>query len=675
MEKQLNAVFCCKESNDLISALRQSGYAPSIFSDTRQAISQAAAGTAVFLLADCYPTAGTVLNTDLLEAARTKALRLYVEYPEVLPNQTSAEPHATVYERLVAAQDFGALRTGDIFVLNGCHYHAFTTQEPAIISICKLAGYDRSVFGLPEDTITGLAFWDDRKDVLVAASYLSGFIKGRYAPSTAWKKLWQAILELMGCGQIDLQWKKTVNLTADRTSPLPADALREAWQRNIAWTKNHMVTTKNGKVEVFEGYSSAITHEGNQPLQQTIRADCMGEIAMALCCGWKQNGDAQSKQYALDIVNRLLTEPAFYHNDPTSSMYGLVNWFENGDIFYGDDNARMLLGILCVRELTGDNRWDEQILRCVLANLRTSGINGLRRPRLQLDSFVDSHWSQYYDEAYPSVAPHYQAYLWAVFLWMYALTGIEELLTKSERALALAMEKFPDKLNWQNSLSGEVTRLLLPLSFLQRVAPSEQHAQWLRRVVDATIEHQADCGAIRDFYGALELGHYPPPQSNEAYGTTEAPLIQNNGDPATDLLYTTNWAFIGLWEASLVLPDQDVQDAMAKLRDFLLRIQVRSEAHPNLDGTWLRSFDYEKWEYWGSSADVGWAAWCVESGWTNAWLASILILQERGESLLQLSSKDAFSAIAPALYEDMMTRRPTRDVLEKPTAKMAGSAE
>lgn len=675
MEKQLHAVFCCQAHNDLISALTQSGYEPVTVSDPKAAIAQAPEGAALFILADGYPASGTALDAELLQAARCKHLRVYIEYPERLPNQIPAESRSTVYERLVAAQNFGQLQAQDIFVQNGCHYRTFTTKESPIVAIAKVAGYDRAVFGLPEDAVTGLAFLDERRDVLVAASCLSGFITGRYAPSTAWQKLWQAIFELMDCGEIHLQWQKTVNLTADRTAPLPDNALQQAWQRNIAWTKNYMVTTAKGKVEVFEGYSSAITHQGTQPLQQTIRADCMGEIAMALCCGWKQNGDPQCRQYALDIVDRLLTEPAFYHNDPTSSMYGLVNWFENGDIFYGDDNARMLLGILCVREMTGDSRWDEQILRCVLANLRTSGVNGLRRPRLQLDSFVDSHWSQYYDEEYPNVAPHYQAYLWAVFLWMYALTGIEELLTKSERALRLAMEKFPDKLNWQNSLSGEVTRLLLPLSFLQRVAPTEEHAQWLRRAVDATLAHQADCGAIRDFYGALDLGKYPPPQSNEAYGTTEASLIQQNGDPATDLLYTTNWAFIGLWEASLALPDRDIAESIAKLRDFLLRIQLRSDAHPNLDGAWMRSFDYEKWEYWGSSADIGWAAWSVESGWTNAWLAATLILQDRGESLLQLSSRETFSAIAPALYEDMMTRRPTRDVLEKPTAKMAGSAE
>ena len=31
---------------------------------------------------------------------------------------------------------------------------------------------------------------------------------------------------------------------------------------------------------------------------------------------------------------------------------------------------------------------------------------------------------------------------------------------------------------------------------------------------------------------------------------------------------------------------------------FLCRIQVRSDAHRELDGAWFRAFDYERWGYW-----------------------------------------------------------------------------
>lgn len=46
-------------------------------------------------------------------------------------------------------------------------------------------------------------------------------------------------------------------------------------------------------------------------------------------------------------------------------------------------------------------------------------------------------------------------------------------------------------------------------------------------------------------------------------------------------------------------------------------IQIRSD-DARFDGTWLRSFDYGRWEYFGSSADVGWGPYCVETGWSCA---------------------------------------------------------
>ena len=73
-----------------------------------------------------------------------------------------------------------------------------------------------------------------------------------------------------------------------------------------------------------------------------------------------------------------------------------------------------------------------------------------------------------------------------------------------------------------------------------------------------------------------------------------------------------------------------------RLADFLCRIQVRSAAQPYLDGAWMRSFDYELWEYWGSSADQGWGAWSVESGWTNSWIPAGLALRRLGVSLFDL---------------------------------------
>ena len=67
-------------------------------------------------------------------------------------------------------------------------------------------------------------------------------------------------------------------------------------------------------------------------------------------------------------------------NDPSSPSYGLVGWAlpKAQGIYYGDDNARSLLGTIATAAVLQSDRWDELVLRCLLANLRTTGKLGFR---------------------------------------------------------------------------------------------------------------------------------------------------------------------------------------------------------------------------------------------------------------------------------------------------------
>ena len=150
------------------------------------------------------------------------------------------------------------------------------------------------------------------------------------------------------------------------------------------------------------------------------------------------------------------------------------------------------------------------------------------------------------------------------------------------------------------------------------------------------------------------MGSYPPPQTNEAYGTNEASLIAENGDPVSDLLYTTNFAFLGLHEAAYATGDKEIQEAVERLAEFLCRIQVKSEAHPEIDGGWFRAFDYERFEHWGCNADHGWGAWCIESGWTQGWITTILALREMETSVWDLTSDSKVSVHYDRLKAQML---------------------
>ncbi len=120
------------------------------------------------------------------------------------------------------------------------------------------------------------------------------------------------------------------------------------------------------------------------------------------------------------------------------------------------------------------------------------------------------------------------------------------------------------------------------------------------------------------------------------------------------------WAFLGLHEAAAATGAKKYARAEDRLAEFLCRVQVRSEEHPYLDGAWMRGFDYELWEPWGSGADFGWGAWSVESGWTNAWIASVLAMRKLGTTLFDVTLAKRLKKRMPALVREMFTERPLK---------------
>ena len=75
-----------------------------------------------------------------------------------------------------------------------------------------------------------------------------------------------------------------------------------------------------------------------------------------------------------------------------------------------------------------------------------------------------------------------------------------------------------------------------------------------------------------------------------------------------------------------------------KLATYLCRIQVRSEKFPQFDGAWFRAFDYKRWDYWASNADMGWGVWSIEAGWGQAWIAATLALREKQTTMWEFTA-------------------------------------
>lgn len=676
-------VFACQADNDLYRAVEAGGRTCPRFPDARDAIAAAPAGAGLLILADGYPAATVELTAELFSRAAEKKLRVYVEYPSLLPDVAVGKverqkfgPWGVLWERGVVASDFfGAeLPPQSIVMVHDCHYVPVGAGNPHLV-LARVAGYDRAALGLPKETAP-LLFQLPQRDVLVATTKLSQFVTGRYAPTDAWRAVWRGIL---GWLQPDaapprLAWTPTVRASYDRAAQLPPDAQREAVRRGSGWflrsgllvdpqwqyrehRENELKPVLwpdwkpgDGSRGILEGYMTRIRYDGRQGVSLSVRSDCNAESAMGLALGAAVAGEAAQREAARRLIHSTMGPPLVDgpRADPQNPNYGLIGWsLGSRTTYYGDDNARTLLAAIAVAAGEQDDEMSSFIVRGILANFRLTGPQGFRPAVLDENQVTSRGWRHYRDTNTVQLSPHFESWIWATYLWLFRQTQFAPLKERTREGLGRMMAAYPQ--GWYAECGrreADLARMLLPLAWLVRVDDTPEHRRWLRRIADDLLASQDASGAIRQRVTE-------PVKANELYGTGEAPVVFADGDPATDLLYTVNFAAIGLHEAAAATGDETLRRAADRTAEFLVRCQARSETHPELDGAWFRSFDFRRWEYYGSDADLGWGVWTAETGWTQGWITTTLALRELHTSLWEHAShadvREQFQALQPAM--------------------------
>jgi hypothetical protein len=629
----------------------------------------------------------TEVDESVFAKAREKKLKLYVEYPSFIPGIDVGKPRGTVWERVVVSSDaFGSeMPKFRIVAVHDCHFTPVSATDPIMV-VARVAGYNTAVYGLPEEAYPILFELSD-KNVMIATTKLSGFVTGRYAPTQAWKVIWEQILNRLNPAyKPSIEWDPTVHPAYLPDEKLPKDAEKQSLKLGAKYYRegrilihpsrkaeiNKLLITDvetmpvpgpeepqgDGSLGMVEGYAAGIKYDGNQPQRAPIRADCHAEAAMVLAIDAIINGNEQGKTIAKNLLDFVYFTSDMCGGDrgnPKHPAFGHVAWGGLHPAWmvanYGDDNARVLLGTMAAAACLGSDRWDESMLRALLANLRTTGKLGFRTDRIDMPDITKRGWKSYYDDSPVNYAPHFESYLWACYLWAYQQTNYKPFLEKTKTGIKMMMEAYPEGWRWKDSI--ERARMLLCLSWLIRLEDTPEHRGWLKKIAKDLLEVQQPCGALQERLAGMGGGHYVIPPSNEAYGTGETPLIQQNSDPASDQLYTTGFALLGLHEAVAATGDPELKEAEDKLTDFLVRIQVRSDKYPYLDGSWFRAFDFKLWDYWASSADIGWGAWSVESGWGQAWIAAVLGLRAKNTSLWDLTSESRIENQFDKVQEQM----------------------
>ncbi|MGB0578645.1 MAG: hypothetical protein ACPGVU_02985 [Limisphaerales bacterium] len=671
-----NLVFACSADNDLYRAIPAGDTSFPRHETAAEAIEAAPDGGGVLVLADGYPTTTTAVTPRDLALAAKKNLRLYVEYPAAttFPDLKFGEPRQPHWERTVVASDaFGdRLQKLRILQINDCYFLPLPQPGSAVHLVsARVAGYDQAVYGLPEESWP-LLFEHPRDEILIATTKLSQFVSGRYAPSEAWEPVWKMILTWLSRDQPtpDLQWTPSVRPSFAREEALPTNAEHLALRRGLAWFETFLVAEtwkdelKNpaktgcgpadpkrnvdrpigdGSHGILEGHISKIFADGRQPARWLLRGDCNAESSMAFALAGLLDEDPRQRTIAANLMNFVYSGSGLYRDDPGSPTFGLLGWFAYGygpNSFWGNDGSKAIIGSLAAAAALDDGRWNEKILTSILANFRTTGPFGFRDGMPLNAKRLEEHGWEFYAQRRTIAAwPQREAWAWACYLWLYDKTKYEPLLVQARKAIRLTMERYPGGWGYAlNEMQMERGRILLPLTWLVRVDDTPEHREWLDRIITDMLARQDASGAIRE--QLRSKSHH----SNEDYGKSEVSILHEDGDPCADVFYSVPPAFVGLVEAAAATGNPRYAQAADRVAEFLVRAQVRSEAHPDLDGGWFRAFDLKRWDYWGGNGDSGWGAWSSETGWVQSHIVAALAMRELKTSLWEFSAASDIAA-------------------------------
>ena len=676
------------QDNDLCKQLENEGYTLVLCPTAEDAVKKASVGSGVLILAAGYPETTNVLNKEMMEAISQKKLRCYAEFVSSAGNDTlSDKPDELKLQRgVVTSNELGNLLSHYSLLELNRSFVLPTKDRESLLVTAKVVGFERAEFGLDKTPVNPLLFmYSDQ--LMIATSKLSGFATGRFAPEVLWKELFEYITGWVTDSKkkpIFKKWLTYVCPMYGEKDILPSNARKKSIEKGIEWFFNgnfflsdetmpeyekHVQlfpfgptlpeTSKNGdgSLGILEGHASIIRYNGKQDYRYWLRNDVQGEVAFAMMMAGKYlnnptyiNMSGNLMKNAFDIFLNGV------RSDESNPNYGLMSWTANYlDEYYQDDNARALLGFILANEHIQNKEFSRKIVECIIANYRTSSKQGYRGARsVFAEDITKNGWKYYFDMDYINPHPHFESWIWACYLWLYDKTKYTPLLDKTRTGIATTMEAYPDKWKWTNGIQQERARMILPLAWLVRVEPTEQHKEWLNTVVDDLLKNQITCGAIQEQIGDPSLTWVGIPKTNADYGRRESPLIYRNGDPVSDMLYTTNFAFFALNEAVLLTGNPAHQNALERMSDFLTRIQVYSEKFKDLDGAWFRAFNYKDWSYWADNADNGWGAWCTLTGWIQSWIVGTQVLLDTRTTYWDMTKNSNIGECMDEIVEKML---------------------
>jgi len=562
-----------------------------------------------------------------LETENAKGKRIFAEALNSWDGIYSAEPSDTTRSRLVVVVDeadggIPGLVPGDLLDDQSNRmmqpWYPVAGLKPILVYHDHLIAHRHWAVeraDMLKDSRLGL--FTIGETVMMCTFEMHNFNRARFAPRESWELLIRYLAHWI-TGAEPISMPKPIvhhHTDVDFTDEVVFETYRrDTVDRGIRWLKQFLV--ENGCAGIREGMRHNIDPDGHQASADTVRTDCCGEAAGAFRFYAALTGNDEYRTVA-DNLDDFVLGPMQVKG---GLFDGMLRWTDTAwQVCYQDDAARALLPMLYDCLIFGHKNRFDGVCRTLDFLIATTAKDGCRVSRTDAPNMTEDSFRalREAEQGFPSA--HYNAYYHAALLFAYRIGGNQAYLETAQRGLETMMRMYPETRREQSE-TEEMCRLILPLAALYGCTGSETHLAMLHRVTDDLVTHKHPMGG----YCEWDTG-YKASCSRESRG--ECSLLTENGDPIADLLYSTNWLPIGFAYAYHVTNDVKFRDLWRETAGFCMKSQIISE-DPLLDGAWCRAFDMDLGEVFGCPHDVGWAACCSESGWTDAEILMGLMMPE-----------------------------------------------
>lgn len=410
------------------------------------------------------------------------------------------------------------------------------------------------------------------------------------------------------------------------------DQLETAVKKNIDWFLHSGIMRPN---DGFWGVAERIADVGSNEAKKKIdqffpqqtrlnantvmlehrRADCTIETALMFDLAGEYFDHDNYREIAENLIDFLLHRSGMQVVDPGSKVWNLWRWSmqnsEAGNKVWTDDNAWI---VICSLVLAGRGHGE----------LRETGLStaeGLHRQLLPYFGFIEKNGrdAKYKEATMDGIQlnPHWigLATLALAFADNTQETRDHYDIVKTYHETVLDGPQAWDTDSQCKTGSG-IDWAISEHAYLTFIAPLVAKVYGDSRIME-----------IAEKAASILLGNQHP-DGHFTSNHFEAP----EGGHFADLIYTQNWATLGLHHMAELLPEKpEYRAAFEKSAQLLIKIQDPKE-NPVFKGCWRGMYDCQTGDWGGGNKFEG-GHGSIYSGWTNAPISTAFLLELTGSTL------------------------------------------